>query len=332
MMSTIQGTPIGGGPTLDTSAPGLRDARRVPDDKPGDRPPESCARSRGVLVVLHGLRAHLGAIEMARHIARALHAPLHGLFLGPEPIEASEIPARVGVPLEALEGVVLDIAVGEDPGEALVAAADSRSTAFVVIASAPGELPDERLGVGELAARALLGAICGVVILGEAMPVSPLRRILLPLDGTPSTAAAITPAGELARRLGAELDIVMVGGATPGEPPAPGEAPPVSTPAPREPGAMGFPLYVDQPHHEWPAFTEEFRDRFLNAIGHCPADVSTRFFVGAGEPAAEILRLAGELRSDLLVLVWHGELGGAHGRVFCHVLANARCPVLVLRR
>ncbi|WP_437483249.1 universal stress protein [Sorangium sp. So ce1014] len=294
--------------------------------------PESGARSKDVLVALHGRRAHLGALGLGRIIAGAFHAPLHGLLVCSEPIDASEVPAHLGVAPEALQGVVLRVAASEDPPGALASAVRGRGASIVVVASEPEELLDERLGVGRLAARALEAASCGVVVIGQATrPPSRLERILLPLDGTPSTAASITPAGELARRLGAELDIVMVGCASPRKE-ADDDAPPVSAPAPSEPGAMVAPLYVDQPHHEWPAFTEEFLGRFLSAIGHCPHDVATRFFLGKGEPAAEILRFAGQLASDLVVLVWHGQLEDHHGGVFRDVLCGAPCPVMVLRR
>lgn len=299
----------------------------------GDEAPESRVRSKNVLVAFHGGRAHVGAIEFARIIAGALRAPLHGLFVSPEPVDASELPARVGLAPDALEGMVLDVAVSADPGAALAAATEGGSTGLVVVvASEPEEALDERFGVGALAAHALQSMVCGVVVIRPSLCPSQLRRILLPLDGMPSTAAAITPIGALARQLGAELDIVMVGGATPRRATADAASCGVSTPERPEPGSMVAPLYVDQPQHEWAAFTEEFLDRFLNAIGRCPHDVSTRFFLGAGVPSAEILRFAGELESDLIVLVWHGQIAEEHGSTFCDVIRGAPCPALVLRR
>ncbi|MCC6558214.1 MAG: universal stress protein [Polyangiaceae bacterium] len=261
---------------------------------------------------------------MGRLIAGAIRAPLHGLFLGPFLIDPSEVPEHVGVDAEALRGLVLDVAAG-DPGEALAAALAARGATFVVIPSAPGRAADDRLGVGALARRALDIAGGGVVLLDPGDRAPRLQRILLPLDGTPSTAAAIAPAGELARSLGAELDIVLVGEAHPGLARAPAALA-------AEPGAMSAPRYIDQPHHEWAVFYDEFLQRFLGAIGHCPPGLAKRFFLSAGEPAAEILRVAGDLDSDLIVLVWHGELSEAHGAVFRDVVRGARCPVLVLRR
>jgi nucleotide-binding universal stress UspA family protein len=92
------------------------------------------------------------------------------------------------------------------------------------------------------------------------------------------------------------------------------------------------PRYVDQPQHEWVAYSNEFVERFVRAIGHAPEGVKARLFVGAGDAASEILRFARELETDLVVLVWHGDLGEHHGAIFRRVLELSGCPVLVLRR
>jgi hypothetical protein len=92
---------------------------------------------------------------------------------------------------------------------------------------------------------------------------------------------------------------------------------------------MAPPQYLDQPQHEWPAFSTEFIQRFLGAIAHCPACVPIRFFLGAGRAAAEILRFAASFDSDLIALVWHGA---EPGLVFRDVVRGTRRPVLVLRR
>jgi nucleotide-binding universal stress UspA family protein len=303
-------------------------------DEEHEPAPSSCVTRRSVLVTLHRGAAVRGPVEMGRLIAHALRAPLHGLVLAPEPIGASEVPDHIGVPAEALHGLVLDIAAGE-PLEALASALAAQPAGYVVVsaalegsATAAPRITSRlasggRLGLSDVAQRALEIATCGVLLVAGGGPAARLRRVLLPLDGTPSTAAAIAPVCELARSVRAQLDIVLVGEAHPDAAHAP----------PRlEPGAMIPPLYMDQPHHEWPAFSEEFLQRFVGAIGHCPPGVPTRLFLGAGEPAAEILRLTGELQSDLVVLVWHGELSEQHGGVFGEVVRNARCPVLVLRR
>src|SRR5262249_4207953 len=150
-----------------------------------------------------------------------------------------------------------------------------------------------------------------IILVRPGAPPSRLRRVLVPLDGRPSTAAAIGPALRLARDAGAAVDIVLV------DDPA--------APPPEEPGSMQPPQYVDQPQHEWPAFSEEFIERFLRSIGHVPSGVPTRFFLGAGDPASEILRFAAKLESDLIALVWYGSRG-LRGRVFEGVVRGADRP------
>jgi nucleotide-binding universal stress UspA family protein len=271
---------------------------------------------RSILVSLGGRRAPLEAIDFGRRIAETINATLHGLFVWPWHIAPSEVPRLLEIDPEVLSGMVLDVEVG-DAAEQIAARTQAESVAFLVLpAESEGTDP---CGLGVVAAQALQRAGSSVIIVRPGRAPRRIARILVPLDGTPRTAAAIAPAGELARFAGASLDIVMVGEI---------EQPPAST---VELGAMSTPQYVDQPQHEWAAFSREFTERFLGAIGHCPSDVLTRFFLRVGDPASEILRAASNLDSDLIVLVWHGGCDGEHGRVFRRVLRETDLPVLVLR-
>jgi nucleotide-binding universal stress UspA family protein len=303
-----------GGDLVVIKQPDARADEALFDDEEAPRS-ESRPRLRSVLLPMHGHRAPLSAIAMGRLLASALRAPLHVLFVWPTPIAASEVPRLLGMPKGALEGIVLDVEVG-DPVERLVAFAVRNPTAMVVIEADPEEAQSEPFGVSSLAARTIAAATVPVMVVRQSPP-GRLSRILLPLDGTPSTAGALGPAGELARDLRASLDIVLVGEA--------------HHRPPHEHGSMAPPQYVDQPQHEWAAFSDEFVHRFLTVLGHCPTEVPTRFFLGAGDPAEEILRYADELGSDLTVLVWHGHVPD-HCSVFRTVLRRAACPVLVLRR
>ncbi|MRG94427.1 universal stress protein [Polyangium spumosum] len=284
-------------------------------DEEGPRSEARPKRER-VLVALHegDPAASTAAIAMGRLVARTLEEPLHGILVCEAKVAPSELSRRCGLPPHALDGVVLDVEAG-DPAERIVASTEAHPTAFVIVGAESA--PKDGLGVGELAAHTLERSHAPVIVVRPEERLA-LARILVPLDGTPRTASALGPAGDLARRAGASLDIVLVGEAQ--------HLPQA------EPGAMAAPQYVDQPHHEWPAFSAEFVHRFMNTLGHCPTDVPTRFFLGAGDPADEILRFAGLLGSDLAVLVWHGLASEEHGAVFRRVLRGAPCPVLVLRR
>lgn len=270
---------------------------------------------RRILVALGGARAPIEAIDFARRLAATMGATTHGLFVGSCSIAPDEVPRLLGIDPAALAGVVIDVEVG-DAAERIAARTQAREVAFLVLPAESSGL--DPCGLGEVAAGALSRAGSAVIIVRPGTRPRRLARILLPLDGTPSTAAAIAPAGELACLAGATLDIVLVGELGRALPPA-------------EVGAMSTPRYVDQPQHEWAAFSCEFTERFLGAIGHCPRGVPTRFFLRAGDPAQEILRAAGDLGDDLIALVWHGDCAGERGRVFRRVLRDAGLPVLVLR-
>lgn len=269
---------------------------------------------RSVVVALPATGATRGAIETGRVIARALSAPLHGVLVWPTSISPADVPRLLHLDPAFIEGMVIDVEVG-DPGERLSKLACDDPISFVVL-TADDEGRDA-CRIGEIAARAIAKATAGAIVVRAGASLTRLERILVPLDGTPSTAAALGPAGDLAKRAGASLDVVLIEDA--------------AAPSSREPGAM-MPVYFDQPQHEWPAFSAEFMQRFLGAIGHCPSEVPTRFYLGAGRPATEILRFARELQSDLITLVWHGGCADEHGTVFRDIVRSSPRPVLVLRR
>ncbi len=281
-------------------------------ERPAPREASAPARRR-VLVALLGPGPPHQAIGAGRVIARALGAPLHGVLVWPTPITPCDVPRLLEVDPAVLEGMVLDVDVG-DPAERIEAATRSQPVAFVVLVAAGTGC--DACGLGDLAARMLEGAGAGAVILRPGTGLGPNPLILVPIDGTPSTAAALAPAGELALRTGAALDVVMVDD--------------VAAPISAEPGAMAAPRYVDQPQHEWPAFSAELVQRLLSAIAEWPPAVPTRLLLGTGQPAAEILRFAAELDPDLIALVWHGCAG--HGAVFSEVVRGTTRPLLVLRR
>jgi len=267
-----------------------------------------------VLVALHESAAPIESIAMGRLVAASMQQPLHGVFVTPLPIAATDVATMLQVPPQALEGVVLDVEEG-DPAGCLLAISALHPTAFLIVGADP--TAGDKLGVGCVAARAIEETNTPVLVVRPGATVK-LERILVPLDGTPSTASALEPATELARAARASLDVVLIGEA---------QHPPVCT----EHGAMAPPQYVDQPHHEWPAFSGEFVERFMRTLGHCPSDVPMRFFFGAGDPGEEILRYASSLGSDLAVLVWHGLASARHGAIFQSVVRRATDPVLILR-
>lgn len=92
--------------------------------------------------------------------------------------------------------------------------------------------------------------------------------MLVPQDGSPTAAAVMIQVYNLAKRVHAEVDVLNIG--VVGERPS------------REPGTITPPRYVDYPRYDWPAWAQEFVERFY---AQRPPEVTLRLYEREGEPA-----------------------------------------------
>ncbi|MFZ3180056.1 MAG: universal stress protein [Methylocystis silviterrae] len=99
--------------------------------------------------------------------------------------------------------------------------------------------------------------------------------------------------------------------------------------APAEPGSLTTPRYVDQPQHEWPAWSSEFVERLacICPLGH----LHVRLFLAHGDPATEILRLTEKQSTDLVVLAWRGRWEVPHAAILKDILRESRRPIMMVR-
>lgn len=271
-----------------------------------------------ILVPLDGSEAALAALPIARMIAKVAGVVVHIVHVSPVPLPRKELLDTLRLRPSQVRGIVIDHLTGPIAATVVQEAIHRRST-FITMTT-HGRTQAHALG--PVAREVLQQAPCPVIFVRPEItpqrggPGTALRRILLPLDGTPSTSVASAPVINLAERGGAELDIVLV--TTAG----------VRRPAER--GTFVAPRYVDQPHHEWPVWMQEFINRLCHCLGACPA-VPVHLSLAAGDPTEAILRIAAERGSDLIALIWRGRLNGRHGTIVKKVLQGAPCPVLILR-
>ncbi|HXF51642.1 MAG TPA: universal stress protein [Dehalococcoidia bacterium] len=145
------------------------------------------------------------------------------------------------------------------------------------------------------------------------------QRMLVPLDGTRSSAAVVPYAVELAARLGCRVDLVLVQpreGARLPHPEHHSARARSSSPAPPVDTAAANREYLRR-------HAAEFEARGL------PTDVHLRI----GEPVEEILRAALELRSDVIAMATLSRERYPHrngASVAQEVLWRSRLPVLLL--
>ncbi len=172
--------------------------------------------------------------------------------------------------------------------------------------------------LGPVAEGVLRSASCPVVLVGPNRRRASwvLRQLLLPHDGTPTSANAIPPAVDLAARAGAELLVLHVA-ATAGE-------------SPGEPGTFTTPRYVDQPCHEWSAWEEEFLARVRGLAGSS-ALAKMRLALATGDVGTAVVDCARRNDVDLIALAWRGGLDVDSAQTMRRIIQDTDAPVVVFR-
>ncbi len=133
-------------------------------------------------------------------------------------------------------------------------------------------------------------------------------RILVPLDGSPFSEAALLAAGALAGKCGAELRLVSVL-----------ETPPI----------FACPEFRSEDRERAEAYLTEVRERVQNETGVVPATV-----VREGHVISEVLKDAAEWNADLIVMASHGRAGISRlwlGSIADRCIRKAVRPVLLIR-
>jgi nucleotide-binding universal stress UspA family protein len=266
-----------------------------------------------ILVPVDGSKQALAALPVAKVLGEIERAALHILHVGEHVLAGEEMRSRLGRDAPALDGFTINSRVGTPAVEILQVAKELKPRLIVMCKHSGGERGKM---LGRTAMKVLHDAQCPVVLVPPEHGAIPwhLHHVLVPHDGTPSTSAALQPAAELAERGRAELLVVHVTDIRA---------------APAEAGSLTTPRYVDQPQHEWPAWSSEFVNRLASAcpLGH----LHVRIFLAHGNTAAEILRLSEKQSTDLIVLAWRGIWEAPRAATLKDILREAHCPVMVVR-
>lgn len=126
-----------------------------------------------------------------------------------------------------------------------------------------------------------------------------LARVLLPLDGSVETAAAVSGVARRALQEGASVVAVHVF------------------------DASTVPAFWDQPAHTHRHWTGEFLRRNLPE----PVELDLR----SGRPAEEVLAEADDSGADLVVIAWAQDLGAGRAATVRRALTAGRTPVLLVK-
>ncbi len=252
-----------------------------------------------LLVLLEAVSEDEELLVSAGALAHAGGWPLRGLHVKP-----SAAAADLRLPAALAASVAVDEAVGEPATVALAAAGDDDVIAFV--SRRAGEQ-----GVGRVADALLARAPQPLFVLRPGMrPLAALRRLVVPLEGSPSSSEAMRLTEEAFCRRGREIVVLHVG----------------TIDTPDEPGSMPAPRMVDQEHYEWSSWHEEFTMRFAT----CPEGGRHRTVLRVGEPPAVIIDEASRPPADLIVLAWTGVFSSGRSPFVHTLLDEAPCPLLLV--
>jgi nucleotide-binding universal stress UspA family protein len=245
-----------------------------------------------VLVALDNSPTGRSVLETARALAalldtdvEALHVQVNGAQTARHTAEAAAIPLRT------VAGSVVDRLVEAGTDEDVVA----------LVIGARGTHAARR-PLGSTAAAVATRLLKPVLIVPpNADPPASLRRVLVPLEGTPATSLApralFTLAGE------ADLDVLAL----------------------HIHEQDSIPAFTDQPQHEHRSWAEEFLQRY------CPWEAGTiRLETRVGRSGEVIPRMAEELGCELIALGWSQQLSAGHAPVVRETLERSRLPVLLI--
>lgn len=279
-----------------------------------------------ILVPLDGTPESATALPLARAVARATGGSLHLLTV--TPCDSPNAQAAASVYLQTTEALVCDAAVTVrttnrvgDPAREIVRYASTHSIDLIVMATrAIG--PRSILALTSVAHEVVAQSPCPVMVTrqGDKQPQQ-VRTFLVPIDGSPGGSLALAAAHALANATHGRLvllDVVV---------PVPSDA------FAALPG-MTVGGYIDPTWEDLArASAHSYVEGVASRLQQNGLDVEPR--VATGDISTEILRCAGEIDADVIVMSTHQV--GAPARSYIpsvadHIIRQGVRPVLLVKR
>jgi hypothetical protein len=239
----------------------------------------------------HAAPSVIAAAQAVAHLFAADVELVHVREGGPA-VAAEAAAQAAGLPLRLLAGERVD---------ALSTAATREDVAALTVA-ARGE-PDPQSQLSRTTAQLITSLSKPVIVVPAGYAATGAREIahvLVPLDGTPATAAALEPIIEAVAA--AEVEIVLIHVLVPSH----------------------LPAFGDQLGHEGRAWSAAFIAR------NAAAAHSSYLELRVGRPAERIAEALRESGADLVTLGWSRDLSESRAPIVGEVLATADVPVLLI--
>lgn len=285
-----------------------------------------------ILLPLDGSKAGEAIIAYAAQVARGLGSPLTlfhasggGRSRGPEYLE------RTAVSLRAQDLRVETASVRGKPAAEIVRYAEEEGFHLIAM-STRGRSGLNRLAYGSVADRVLHGTETPLLLISpqeqDAGGGASLQGIIVPLDGSPLSEAALPIAEALGSALGLGLTLVRAVSEAALSRRALGAAPHLDYPGP----------LLDPPEHAWElaehaeSSARSYLEQHQGPLAYRGLQVSTQ--VLHGPPAPQLVALMQDIPNRLAVMCTRGRSGVGRwvlGSVADQVLRSSGRPVLVIR-
>jgi nucleotide-binding universal stress UspA family protein len=244
---------------------------------------------RKILAAIDTSAAATPVLATAFALAKLYHAEVEGLHL--EQDQRGTVRA-----LAEAAGVKLRTVHGSSPSQ-LVEAADADDDVAAMVVGARG-LPLGPRPVGATARALLTATKKPLVIVPPQALTGDIERVLVPLDGSRASAAALEGIIQLARDEDVEVVVLHV--------------------------HQAVPRFVDQTHHWTEAWSREFMHR------NCPRLRGVRLTLRTGAPGEGVVEVARSANANLVALGWCQVLAPERGEVVREVLERCTVPILLV--
>ena len=245
-----------------------------------------------VLAAIDNSAAARPVLSTAKAVARLTGAKPRAIHVR----EDGMATARAAAETAGIELGVAALPVG--PGLATAAARPEVITMVVGARATPGG----RTPAGHTAMELITAAEKPLIVVPPfPRAPEPIERILVALDGTSASAAALRGTMELAHR--GELDVVVL----------------------HVHDEATLPAFEEQGQHEHEAWTHEFIERW------CPGAAElTHLDVRVGPPGPRLLQAVRDAKADLVALAWSQSLAPGRAAVVREALSSSPVPVLLI--
>jgi nucleotide-binding universal stress UspA family protein len=247
---------------------------------------------RIVLAAIDNGAAGRPVLAVAEAVAEVLGASVRAIHFPEDGQETARALAReAAIPLELLT---------DPPPEGILSRAERPGV--VCLVAGRRRLPAPTGSIGHITRAVAAGTTKPVVIVPPETPVLfELRRVLVPLEGSPDTAVSLATTIGLVNASRIEVVVLNVC------------------------EVASLPLFMDQWHWWTDAWAREFLARYVPLP---PEQV--RLELRVGTPADEVLAVANEGSADMVALGWARDFSSGRALVVKAVLERSTVPVLLL--